>query len=151
MYATPGTHAYILPWGLLHDITDRGPLWDPRKNFRAYWYDYTVGGRGSSATTEEGGGEDGEGEEHEREEEGLEPVREQPDAPTGWFHYAGRWGDQLYGLDDRRQGRLFGQYHYVTGPEGPKFKNLAREKMCFTRRCRILHSIAEGRATSWHS
>ena len=29
MYATPGLHPYILPWGLLHDQTDRGPLWDP--------------------------------------------------------------------------------------------------------------------------
>ncbi|KAK7749188.1 Vacuolar protein sorting-associated protein 62 [Diatrype stigma] len=123
MYAMPGDHPYVLPFGMLRDQTDRGPLWDPRKNFRAYWYDYA--------------------------EEELEPVREQPEAPTSWFHYRGRWGDQLYGLDDHRQWRLFGQYHYVTGPQGPKVKNLEREKMCSSKRCRILHSIAEGRRSTW--
>ncbi|RYP37118.1 hypothetical protein DL767_003072 [Monosporascus sp. MG133] len=128
MYAMPGDHPYILPFGVLKDQTDRGPLWDPRKNFRAYWYDYTAAASN-----------------------GLEPVREQPEAPTGWFHYGGRWGDRLYGLDDARQWRLFGQYHYVTGPTGPKFKNLAREKMCLSRNCRILQSITEGRKSSWVS
>lgn len=134
MYAMPGNHPYVLPFGMLKDQTDRGPLWDPRKNFRAYWYDYTA------ATTT-----------GHNAAEGLEPVKEQPEAPTSWFHYGGKWGDQLYGLDDRRQWRLFGQYHYVTGPEGPKSKNLAREKMCFSRRCRILHSITEGRKSTWVS
>ena len=146
MYAMPGDHPYILPFNILKDQSDRGPLWDPRKNFRGYWYDYTVEDESefeseSTTTTTAAGSSD----------RGLEPVREQPDNPTGWFHYGGRWGDQLYGLDDRRQWRLFGQYHYVGGPEGPKSKVLAREKMCMAPHCRLLHSIAEGRATSWHS
>ncbi|KAI1495056.1 hypothetical protein F5X96DRAFT_341888 [Biscogniauxia mediterranea] len=129
MYAMPGDHPYVLPFGILKDVTDRGPLWDPSRNFRGYWYDYTATG----------------------DAEGFEPVKENPGAPTSWFHYRGRWGDGLYGLDDQRQWRLFGQYHYVAGPKGPKFKNLAREKMCQTWRCRMLHSIAEGRKWSWHS
>ncbi|KAI1425052.1 vacuolar sorting-associated protein [Xylaria sp. FL1777] len=128
MYAMPGNHPYVLPFEMLKDVTDRGPLWDPSKNFRSYWYDYSAA-----------------------EGEGLEPTEENPNAPTGWFHFNGRWGDQLYGLDDERQWRLFGQYHYVTGPQGPKFKNLGRRKVCQTSRCRILHSIAEGRKGSWHS
>ncbi|KAI1402253.1 hypothetical protein F4819DRAFT_455025 [Hypoxylon fuscum] len=129
MYATPGNHPYVLPFGILKDVTDRGPLWDPAKNLRGYWYDYTI----------------------KRDDEGLEPVKENADAPTNWFHYNGTWGDKLYGLDDVRQWRLFGQYHYVTGPQGPKFKNLGREKVCQTWRCRIIHSIAEGKKGSWHS
>ncbi|KAI2606117.1 uncharacterized protein GGS25DRAFT_374338 [Hypoxylon fragiforme] len=129
MYATPGNHAYVLPFGMLKDVTDRGPLWDPSKNLRGYWYDYT--------TT--------------KDDEGLEPVEENADAPTSWFHYNGTWGDKLFGLDDVRQWRLFGQYHYVTGPQGPKFKNLGRERVCQTWRCRIIHSIAEGKKGSWHS
>ncbi|KAI1372033.1 hypothetical protein F4677DRAFT_433802 [Hypoxylon crocopeplum] len=129
MYATPGNHPYVLPFGMLKDVTDKGPLWDPSKNLRGYWYDYT--------TTKDDGG--------------LEPVEENADAPTDWFHYKGTWGDKLYGLDDVRQWRLFGQYHYVTGPQGPKFKNLGREKVCQTWRCRIIHSIAEGKKGSWHS
>ncbi|KAI0387110.1 hypothetical protein F5Y04DRAFT_76970 [Hypomontagnella monticulosa] len=129
MYATPGDHPYVLPFKMLKDVTDRGPLWDPAKNLRGYWYDYT--------TT--------------KDDRGLEPVKENADEPTSWFHYKGTWGDKLYGLDDVRQWRLFGQYHYVTGPQGPKFKNLGREKVCQTWRCRIIHSIAEGKKGSWHS
>ncbi|KAI1136169.1 vacuolar protein sorting-associated protein [Hypoxylon sp. FL0543] len=129
MYATPGNHPYVLPFKMLKDVTDRGPLWDPSKNLRGYWYDYTA----------------------TKDDEGLEPVKENPDEPTSWFHYKGTWGDKLYGLDDVRQWRLFGQYHYVTGPQGPKFKNLGREKVCQTWRCCIIHSIAEGKKGSWHS
>ncbi|KAI0855240.1 vacuolar sorting-associated protein [Xylaria cubensis] len=128
MYAMPGNHPYVLPFQMLKDVTDRGPLWDPSKNFRSYWYDYSA-----------------------PEGEGLEPTQENPEAPTGWFHFRGRWGDKLYGLDDTRQWRLFGQYHYVTGPQGPKFKNLGRRKVCQNSRCRIIHSIAEGQKGSWHS
>ncbi|KAK6607731.1 vacuolar protein sorting-associated protein [Botrytis cinerea] len=29
MYATPGTHPYVLPFKLLADVTDKGPIWDP--------------------------------------------------------------------------------------------------------------------------
>ncbi|KAJ2985955.1 hypothetical protein NUW58_g5262 [Xylaria curta] len=105
MYAMPGNHPYVLPFEMLKDVTDRGPLWDPAKNFRSYWYDYSAA-----------------------EGEGLEPTQENPDAPIGWFHFKGRWGDKMYGLNDQRQWRLFGQYHYVTGPQGPKFKNLGRRK-----------------------
>jgi hypothetical protein len=129
MYAMPGDHPYVLPFGMLKDVTDRGPLWDPSKNFRGYWYDYSAA----------------------EDVEGLEPTEENPGAPISWFHFKGQWGDKLYGLDDERQWRLFGQYHYVTGPQGPKFKNLGRRKVCQTSRCRILHSIAEGRKGSWHS
>ncbi|KAI0535335.1 vacuolar sorting-associated protein [Xylaria digitata] len=128
MYAMPGNHPYVLPFQILKDVTDRGPLWDPSKNFRSYWFDYSA-----------------------NESEGLEPTQENPNAPIGWFHFKGRWGDKMYGLDDERQWRLFGQYHYVTGPQGPKFKNLGRRKVCQTSRCRIIHSIAEGQKGSWHS
>ncbi|KAI0201921.1 vacuolar sorting-associated protein [Astrocystis sublimbata] len=128
MYAMPGKHPYVLPFEILKDLTDRGPLWDPSLNFRSYWYDYSA-----------------------PEGEGLEPTQENPEAPTGWFHFRGRWGDKLYGLDDERQWRLFGQYHYVTGPQGPKFKNLGRRKVCQSSKCRIIHSIAEGQKGSWIS
>ena len=130
MYATPGDHSYVLPFHMLKDVTDRGPLWDPSKNIRSYWFDYT--------TTDKSSG-------------GLEPTAENPEAETNWFHYAGPWGDELYGLNDKRQWRLFGQYHYVTGPLGPKSKNLGREKVCQNWRCRIIYSLEEGRKKSWHS
>jgi hypothetical protein len=104
MYATPGTHPYILPWGILHDMTDRGPLWDPTLNSHAYTYDYKTDNLRSSNLT--------------------------PSAPTEWFHYGGHWGDKFYPLNDRRQYRFAGQYHYVNGPYGPKFKHLDRKKIC---------------------
>ncbi|KZF20061.1 hypothetical protein L228DRAFT_241252 [Xylona heveae TC161] len=104
MYATPGTHSYILPWGMLHDLTDRGPLWDPLLNSHAYTYDYINDTLRSSQLT--------------------------PHAPTDWFYYSGHWGDKFYPLSDHRQYRFAGQYHYVNGPFGPRFKNLGRKRVC---------------------
>jgi hypothetical protein len=104
MYATSGLHPYILPWGILHDETDKGPLWDPTLNSHTYTYDHRNDTLRSSTLT--------------------------PKAPTGWFFFAGHWGDKFYPLGDKRQYRFAGQYHYVNGPLGPRFKNLGRRKIC---------------------
>ncbi|KAL8866625.1 MAG: hypothetical protein Q9174_006188 [Haloplaca sp. 1 TL-2023] len=104
MYATSGRHPYVLPLGLLHDETDRGPLWDPVLNAMTYTYNYTNREIEAGALT--------------------------PKAPTEWFGYNGHWGDKVYPLDDGRQYQFAGQYHYVTGPLGPRFKNLGRRKVC---------------------
>ncbi|KAJ9623970.1 Vacuolar protein sorting-associated protein 62 [Taxawa tesnikishii (nom. ined.)] len=104
MYATPGLHPYVLPWGLLHDQTDRGPLWDPLLNAHSYTYNHTEGILRSSLLT--------------------------PRAPTSWFYYRGHWGDKFYPLSDPRQYRFAGQYHYVSGPSGPRYKNLGRKDVC---------------------
>lgn len=134
MYPLPGDHPYIIPFRLLKDVTDRGPLWDPALNNYAYHYDYTKEKREDV-------------EEPDVEEEpppnthSLVPAASNPNAPTSWFHYNGRWGDQVYSLADLRQWRLFGQYHYVTGPSGPKFKRLHRSKLCQTIKCRMLYKL----------
>ncbi|KAJ5762520.1 uncharacterized protein N7511_005902 [Penicillium nucicola] len=104
MYATAGVHEYILPWGLLHDVTDRGPLWDPLLNSHAYTYDF--------------------------DEDNLRASTFSPSAPTEWFYFKGHWGDKFYHLGDPRQYRFAGQYHYVNGPTGPRFKHLNRHKVC---------------------
>ena len=104
MYATPGIHAYVLPWGLLHDQTDRGPLWDPALNLHAFTYDHL--------------------------NDTLLSTQLNPKSPTEWFHFNGHWGDKFYPLGDTRQYRFAGQYHYVNGPLGPKFKNLGRTHIC---------------------
>lgn len=127
MYALPGNHAYILPFKLLKDVTDKGPLWDPSLNNYAYHYDYTK-------------------EYHEdtdilREPKSLIPAASNPQAPTSWFHFRGLWGDEVYSLADRRQWRFFGQYHYVSGPDGPKFKRLQRHKMCSRKKCKIAYEL----------
>ena len=104
MYATPGKHSYVLPFGILHDTTDRGPLWDPALNTHAYTYNY--------------------------KSDVLRASTDSPYAPTSWFYFAGKWGDKFYELGDKRQYRFAGQYHYVNGPLGPRFKNLGRKKIC---------------------
>lgn len=104
MYAKPGIHSYILPWGLLHDQTDRGPLWDPLLNAHTYTYDHV--------------------------NDTLRASTANPSAPTEWFYFNGHWGDKFYPLGDRRQYRFAGQYHYVNGPLGPRFKHLNRHKVC---------------------
>lgn len=121
MYATPGLHPYVLPWGILHDQTDRGPLWDPSLNSHTYTYDY--------------------------KKDILRPSNYTPDSPTSWFHFAGHWGDKFYPLGDKRQYRFAGQYHYVNGPLGPKFKNLGRKKICGgpeSQPCVIKHWLGAG-------
>ncbi|EPS31209.1 hypothetical protein PDE_06164 [Penicillium oxalicum 114-2] len=104
MYARPGTHEYVLPWGLLHDVTDRGPLWDPVLNSKSYTYDW--------------------------DNDNLRASTANPEAPTEWFYFRGHWGDKFYPLSDRRQYRFAGQYHWVNGPIGPRFKHLNRNKVC---------------------
>ncbi|OJD10550.1 hypothetical protein AJ78_08470 [Emergomyces pasteurianus Ep9510] len=104
MYPTPGTHAYVLPWGLLKDKTDRGPLWDPARNYHAYTYDH--------------------------DNDTIRAANLTPHSPTEWFYFAGHWGDKFYPLGDARQYRFAGQYHYVNGPLGPRFKDLGRQKIC---------------------
>lgn len=181
MYAFPGPHPYVLPFQMLKDDTDRGPLWDPSLNNYAYFYDY----RDSPPPPEEdeGSTQDEHGldestpypvnttvldaQARRRASEGapasvgkrgeavvepvsLVPASSNPDAPTSWFHFEGPWGDELYGLGDERQWRLFGQYHYVSGPMGPKFKRLGRQNVCQKDKCRILYSIEEGKKGSWH-
>ncbi|TKX21692.1 hypothetical protein C1H76_6188 [Elsinoe australis] len=125
MYATPGTHPYVLPWGLLQDQTDRGPLWDPTQNLYAYTYD--LGKREIKAD------------------------KRNPEAPVDWFGYRGHWGDRAYPLSDERQYRFAGQYHYVSGPLGPVYKNLARREVCQSRgRCRIRYWLPpDGEVKVW--
>lgn len=121
VYATAGTHAYVLPWGLLHDETNRGPIWDPALNVHAYTYDFASDALRASNIT--------------------------PHAPTEWFYYAGHWGDKRYPSSDPRQYRFAGQYHYVNGPLGPRFKNLGRKRVCQTpvddKPCVIRESVEE--------
>ncbi|GAB7341254.1 hypothetical protein MBLNU457_7530t2 [Dothideomycetes sp. NU457] len=104
MYATPGLHPYVLPLGVLHDQTDRGPLWDPALNMHSYTYNLHNGALLASNHT--------------------------PQAPTNWFYYGGRWGDKMYPTSDSRQYSFAGQYHYVSGPLGARFKNLGRANVC---------------------
>lgn len=131
MYADAGNHPYVIPFGLLADQTDRGPLWDPAKNTYAYFYDYEADEAGNTTSS-------------------LVPAASNPEAPTDWFHFMGPWGDETYDLADKRQWRLLGQYHYVTGPQGPKFKKLDREKVCPSDRCKIVKSIEAGKKTAWY-
>ncbi|KAJ6440312.1 vacuolar protein sorting-associated protein [Purpureocillium lavendulum] len=135
MYPLPGEHPYVLPFRMLKDVTDKGPLWDPALNNYAYHYDYTKENRWDTRDPWD------DKVSRVGKAESLVPAASNPDAPTSWFHYRGRWGDEVYTLADIRQWRLFGQYHYVTGPSGPKFKHLDRSKLCQSRRCRILYKI----------
>lgn len=137
MYASPGIHPYVLPFKLLKDVTDKGPLWDPALNNYAYWFDYEIDqDEDRNATIQE--------------RTSLTPASSNPRLPTSWFHYGGTWGDDIYPLSDRRQWRLFGEYHYVTGPLGPKDKWLERRKVCQTEKCTIFDSIEAGKKAAWY-
>lgn len=118
MYSTPGTQRYVLPWGLLLDLTDRGPLWDPLLNSHSYTYNTSTHTFRSSHIT--------------------------PQAPTEWLHFTGHWGDKAYPITDKRQYLFAGQYHYVSGPPGPYSHRLDRKKVCQGKGdCRIKHWLSE--------
>jgi hypothetical protein len=143
MYAMPGKHPYILPFGLLADVTDKGPLWDPALNYYAYHFNTSIthDENSRSLTTNLP---------LSQRRQTLQPASKNPSAPTGWFWFTGHWGDKFYELRDWRQWRFVGQYHYVNGPLGPRFKNLGRSKVCQSGlTCTILDSIEEGKKRSW--
>lgn len=126
MYATTGAHPYILPLGILHDQTDRGPLWDPLLNAYTYTYNHLTDDLRASNST--------------------------PEAPTEWFYFGGHWGDKVYPLGDSRQYMFAMQYHYVSGPLGPRFKNLGRRKVCqghYRDPCVIKNWLAPTEAREW--
>lgn len=72
---------------LLVDETDAGSLYDPLPS--AYYYAYTP----SSIT--------------------FTPLGPTRDAPTGWLYYKGRWGDEEYPANDKRQKDLLGNKKFV--------------------------------------
>uniref|UniRef100_A0A8H7TSL2 Vacuolar protein sorting-associated protein 62 n=1 Tax=Bionectria ochroleuca TaxID=29856 RepID=A0A8H7TSL2_BIOOC len=134
MYPQAGDHPYVLPFKLLKDVTDKGPLWDPGLNNYAYHYDYTLEKEVEESSST-------------RRRPSLVAAANNPQAPTSWFHYTGRWGDEVYALSDLRQWRLFGQYHYTTGPTGPKFKSLDRKQLCKKDKCLVGYELDPKR--SW--
>ena len=134
MYPLPGLHPYVLPFRMLRDVTDKGPIWDPALNNYAYHYDPSL-----EAYAHDSGDDAGDEDDQPRS---LIPATSNPDAPTSWFHFRGFWGDEVYSLADPRQWRFFGQYHYVTGPDGPKSKNLNRSFLCQSRwKCHVLYEL----------
>ncbi|KAI1001510.1 hypothetical protein K3495_g6688 [Podosphaera aphanis] len=153
LYATPGRHPYVLPFGMLADVTDRGPLWDPALNYLAYHHNTSITHDSDAQfysnktySSSKPHGNNSVPDEHIRTS--FEPAAENPSAPTSWWWFAGRWGDKFYELRDWRQWRFFGQYHYVNGPLGPRFKNLGRAKVCQSgTTCRIVENLSEKR--SW--
>ncbi|OJD17519.1 hypothetical protein AJ78_02388 [Emergomyces pasteurianus Ep9510] len=107
VYATPGTHDHTipgidLPGGFLEDETDKGVLWDPLLSAYAYNYDNST--------------------------KKFTPY--DANTPTNYLYFDGRWGDQALPDDADGQVVLFGQRKYVSAPEGVKFKQLVRDKVC---------------------
>ncbi len=140
MYATPGVHPYILPFGILRDETDRGPLWDPLLNTLSYTYTPSSLLNPFPQLN------------HTTTPEHLTPSNHTPHAPTNWFFYNGHWGDKLYPASDTRQYQFAGQHHYVSGPLGPRFKNLMRRKVCQGRyqdRCEVRRRLGEEEVRVW--
>lgn len=123
-YATPGDHNYEhIPFDILKDQTDKGPLWDVTKNYRGFWYDPPNGVVSHSPGAGIGGSV-----------QLLEGSR--------WLNFSGFWGDKKWPTS------RFGQYCVGTecligdGPTGPLFKNLGRTVPCQDeRKCPVLTSL----------
>lgn len=106
-YAISGTHDHTipnfnLPGGVLEDHTAKDIFWDPLLS--ANYYKYDAGANSFSAY-------DG-------------------SVPTGYLNFQGKWGDQEYPTSDKRQVKIFGQAKFVSGPTGPRDKQLNRNNVC---------------------
>lgn len=128
-YATVGQHSHDIPYHMLSDFTDRGPLWDPAQNYLAYVY----GGTDDSLTY-------GNGSVAGREKEYGD-----------WLLYHGRWGDKKLPPDDPRQKFHPFEWRMIDGPFGPLEKNLMRRDPCqrtkwwnFAKTCRVRKQLLMG-------
>lgn len=126
-YGLPGTHdhtiASFIPGlnlpgsGIITDQTGYGALWDPIKS--AYWYSFT----GANSTTKNSSPT------RFNSQVGTFKSYDESTSPSGWLYYQGRWGDEQYPTSDSRQKDFLGEYRYVTGPNGPAYKNLVRKNV----------------------
>lgn len=150
MYAQPGTHPYVLPFGMLADVTDKGPLWDPALNYLGFHFNTSITHEVDAKSFLSPHSTTPLSAPQKSQLESFQPANSNPTAPTGWWWFNGHWGDKFYALSDRRQWRFAGQYHYVNGPLGPRYKNLGRSKVCQSRgQCLIVDSLAAGKKRSW--
>lgn len=115
-WATVGTHDHTipdvsLPGIFLKDYTSKGPLWDPVQS--AYFYNVTFPATAGA-------------------DDSSDPTFTATDgsSPIGWLYYNGQWGDHELPASDPRQKSFFGFKKYTSGPNGPRFKNLNRSKIC---------------------
>ena len=131
-YVSVGTHPHDLPYDILCDFTDRGPLWNPTKNYLGYTYDgkYVYPAENNTNAKHKG-----------RE------LRY-----GNWLTFSGHWGDKkLPDNDPRQEHSLIGGYKYIDGPLGPLKKNLLRIIPCerhkwwnFWNGCNVRENIKWG-------
>lgn len=108
-YASVGQHSHDLPFGMLSDFTDRGPLWDPSKNYLGYTWD------GSNLTPIN---------------KESKPDNQRELEYGDWLLYKGHWGDDKLDPKDPRQRWSPFEWKYIEGPTGPLTKHLNRVKLC---------------------
>jgi len=111
-YATPGKHAYALPFQLLADSCSRGHLWDPLLNLISFVHDPNAKGWPEAPK--------------------FKASMQNPRAHSSWLEYKGCWGDKRYTLGDPkgRNYRFAGELKYLSGPLGPWDKALDRHLLC---------------------
>lgn len=110
-YPSVGQHPHDLPYDILSDFTDRGPLWNPSRNYLGYTFD---GKHVFPATNN------------------SNPKHIGREWQYGnWLAFKGHWGDQQLADNDKRQTYSFiGGHKYIDGPTGPLMKNLLRVVPC---------------------
>ena len=98
---TSGDHDYSLPFGLLKDQTNKGPIWDVTNNFRGFWYTPSSGALSSAAGAGSGG-------------------LAQPAEGPSWLNFGGLWGDKQWPTDRFGQYCIADECHISDGPTGKR-------------------------------
>ena len=106
-YFLPRAHLILdpqIPANIAFDHTSKGPLWDP--TLSAYYYTLSF----------------------ENDDMTFKPAL--PDTPVSYLYFTGHWGDLQYPEDDPRQVNFHGVLKFISGPNGPRFKQLNRTNVC---------------------
>ncbi|EFP80510.2 uncharacterized protein PGTG_06466 [Puccinia graminis f. sp. tritici CRL 75-36-700-3] len=119
MYPQAGQQNYTGLPVAIYDVTDRGHLWDPKMNYKSFFFSNENGFSYTADT----------------------PVEQQDPQKLGWLKFLGYWGDQKLEPSNPHQTCIGPMCFYEGGPLGPQSKSLSRGWICGSSDCKPESSL----------
>lgn len=119
MYPQAGQQNYTGLPVAIYDVTNRGHLWDPKLNYKSFFFSNE---KGFSYTADT-------------------PIQQQDPENLGWLQFSGYWGDQKLESSNPHQTCIGPMCFYEGGPLGPQSKSLSRGWICGSSDCQPESSL----------